>query len=82
MIKILLTIFLLWLFYKVVFDFIIPVYQSTKQVRRQMGDIQERMRQQFQQQQQQQAAQQQQARAARQQRPADKGDYIDFEEVK
>ncbi|GAA0530568.1 DUF4834 family protein [Chitinophaga japonensis] len=83
MIKILLTIFLLWLFYKVVFDFIIPVYQSTKQVRRQMGDIQERMRQQFQQQQQQQQqAAQQQAHASRQQRPADKGDYIDFEEVK
>jgi len=81
--KILITIFLLWLAYKVIFDFIIPVYQSTKQVRQQMGDIQARMREQFQQQQQtQRTAQQQQQQHAAQQRPADKGDYIDFEEVK
>lgn len=84
--KILITIFLLWLAYKVIFDFIIPVYQSTKQVRQQMGDIQARMREQFQQQQQAQRTaqqqQQQQQQRAPQQRPADKGDYIDFEEVK
>jgi Sec-independent protein translocase protein TatA len=81
--KILITIFLLWLAYKVIFDFIIPVYQSTKQVRQQMGDIQARMREQFQQQQQtQRTTQQQQQQHAAQQRPADKGDYIDFEEVK
>lgn len=81
--KILITIFLLWLAYKVIFDFIIPVYQSTKQVRQQMGDIQARMREQFQQQQQtQRTAQQQQQQHASQQRPSDKGDYIDFEEVK
>lgn len=83
MIKLIALIFLLWLFYKIVFDFIVPVYQSTKQVRRQMSDIQDRMREQFQQQQQaQQAAEQQHQRAASQQRPVDKGDYIDFEEVK
>lgn len=83
--KILITIFLLWLAYKVIFDFIIPVYQSTKQVRQQMGDIQSRMREQFQQQQQTQRTaqqQQQQQQHASQQRPADKGDYLDFEEVK
>lgn len=81
--KILITIFLLWLAYKVIFDFIIPVYQSTKQVRQQMGDIQARMREQFQQQQQtQQAGQQQQQRQQTSQQPADKGDYIDFEEVR
>jgi Sec-independent protein translocase protein TatA len=83
--KILITIFLLWLAYKVIFDFIIPVYQSTKQVRQQMGDIQARMREQFQQQQQSQRTaqqQQQQQQRASQQRPADKGDYLDFEEVK
>jgi Sec-independent protein translocase protein TatA len=85
--KILITIFLLWLAYKVIFDFIIPVYQSTRQVRQQMGDIQARMREQFQQQQQaqrtaQQQQQQQQQQRASQQRPMDKGDYIDFEEVK
>jgi Sec-independent protein translocase protein TatA len=83
--KILITIFLLWLLYKLVFNFIIPVYQSTKHVRQQMGDIQARMRQQYQQQQQAQQAQQtsqQQQQRASQQQPADKGDYIDFEELK
>lgn len=78
MIKFIFYTFIFWLLYKLIFDFIVPVYQSTKQVRRQMGDIQERMREQFEQQQ----------RAAEPQRPqatakkADKGDYIDFEEIK
>jgi Sec-independent protein translocase protein TatA len=80
MIKILLTILLLWLFYKIVFEFILPVYHSTKHVRQQMHDIQDRMRQQQYQQQQQQQQSQQPPRPA--QKPSDKGDYIDFEEVK
>jgi Sec-independent protein translocase protein TatA len=81
--KLILTVVLLWLFYKLVFDFIVPVYQSTKQVRQQMGDMQERMRQQYQQQQQaQQTAQKQQQQRAPHHPPAEKGDYIDFEEVK
>lgn len=83
MLKLIFIIFLLWLFYKIVFDFIVPVYQSTKQVRRQMSDIQDHMRQQFQQQQQaQQAAEQQQQQRTSQQRATDRGEYIDFEEVK
>ncbi|SFN76789.1 protein of unknown function [Chitinophaga sp. YR627] len=77
--------FVFWLLYKLVFDFIVPVYQSTKHVRRQMGDIQEHLRRQYQQQEQAQrqaaqAQQQQQQRAAAPK--ADKGDYLDFEEIK
>lgn len=74
--------FVFWLLYKLVFDFIVPVYQSTKHVRRQMGDIQEHLRRQYQQQEQaqKQAAQSQQHRNAP--KKADKGDYLDFEEVK
>jgi Sec-independent protein translocase protein TatA len=80
MLKIIVYTFIFWLLYKLIFDFIIPVYQSTKQVRRQMGDIQERMRQQFEQQQQQSAEPQRpQATAAKK---ADKSDYLDFEEIK
>ncbi|MBW8686011.1 DUF4834 family protein [Chitinophaga rhizophila] len=77
--------FVFWLLYKIVFGFIVPVYQSTKQVRRQMGDIQEHLRRQYQQQEQ---AQRQAAQAQQQQqqyaasKKADKGDYLDFEEVK
>lgn len=74
-----------WLLYKLVFGFIVPVYQSTKHVRRQMGDIQEHLRRQYQQQEQaqRQAAQAQQQQAERANaRKADKGDYLDFEEIK
>jgi len=74
--------FVFWLLYKFVFDFIVPVYQSTKHVRRQMGDIQEHLRRQYQQQEQaqRQAAQSQQPHAAPQK--VEKGDYLDFEEIK
>lgn len=79
MLKIIFYTFIFWLLYKLIFDFIIPVYQSTKQVRRQMGDIQERMRQQFEQQQQQAAEPQRPQTTAKK---ADKSDYLDFEEIK
>ncbi|ASZ10273.1 DUF4834 family protein [Chitinophaga pendula] len=83
MIKFIFTIFFLWLLYKVIFDFIIPVYNSTRQVRQQMNTMQQRMREQYQQQhQQQQNTQQQQQQHANQSARPDKGDYIDFEEVK
>jgi Sec-independent protein translocase protein TatA len=79
MLKIIFYTFIFWLLYKLIFDFIVPVYQSTKQVRRQMGDIQDRMRQQFEQQQQAAEPQRPQATTAKK---ADKSDYLDFEEIK
>jgi hypothetical protein len=80
MIKFLIYLFIFWLLYKFIFDFIIPVYQSTKQVRRQMGDIQERMRQQFEQQQQYQHPEPKRPEPV--DKKSDKGDYLDFEEIK
>jgi Sec-independent protein translocase protein TatA len=76
--------FVLWLLYKLIFDFIVPVYQSTKHVRRQMGDIQEHLRRQYQQQEQvqRQAAQAQQQQQHAASKKADNGDYLDFEEIK
>ncbi|RPD38507.1 hypothetical protein [Chitinophaga barathri] len=83
MLKLLFYIFLGWLLYKLVFDFFIPVYRGTKQVRRQVRDMQDAMRQQFEQQQQQQGQQQQAPpRPAEPIRQDKKGDYIDFEEIK
>jgi Sec-independent protein translocase protein TatA len=79
MLKIIFYTFIFWLLYKLIFDFIVPVYQSTKQVRRQMGDIQDRMRQQYQEQQQ---AQQEAQRPQTSAKKADKKDYLDFEEIK
>lgn len=75
--KLLIFIIVGWILYKLVFDFIIPVYNSTKHVRRQVRDMQQHMREQFEQQQQQQAPP-----PPPSPKPRDKGDYIDFEEVK
>ncbi|RAJ01601.1 uncharacterized protein DUF4834 [Chitinophaga skermanii] len=86
MLKTLFLIFIAYLLYKFIFGFVIPVYNGTKQVRKQMNNVQEQMRRAYQEQQQ--AAQQQQQYQERQQqshvqnRPSEKGDYIDFEEVK
>ena len=68
----------MYLLYKLVFDFIIPVYQTTKSVKQKMGEMQQKMNEQ---------ARQQQANqfksAAKEEAPkADKRDYIEFEEVK
>ena len=82
MLKLIFYIFIGWILYKLVFDFIIPVYRSTKHVRRQVRDMQQHMQEQIRQQQQQQQPSQASPRAAEPVRQRDKGDYIDFEEVK
>lgn len=69
-------LFLLYILYKLIFDFIIPVYQSTQRMRNHIGEMQNKMHQDL------------KATKARheadQQRPKVKreGDYIDFEEIK
>ena len=79
MLKLLIYIVVGWILYKLVFEFIIPVYNSTKHVRRQVRDMQQHMREQFEQQQQQQQAPPPPPPSPK---PRDKGDYIDFEEIK
>lgn len=85
MLRFLLYMFFAWLLYKLVFEFIIPVYRSTKAVRKQMNDIQQHMRQQYEEQQ---SAQQgynytqQQSSQGQAPKPPKRDDYIDFEEVK
>ncbi|MCW3462504.1 hypothetical protein [Chitinophaga nivalis] len=83
MLKFALTIFIAWLLYKLVFDFLIPAYKLTKQARRQMSDIQQRMREQYEEQQASQQGYTTQHPPV--QKPAGKpgkDDYIDFEEIK
>jgi hypothetical protein len=69
-----------YLVYRLIFDLIVPVYKTTKQVKRQFNDMHEHMQQQTN------AHQQHQGPAAeRKPHTAPKGkmeDYIDFEEVK
>lgn len=79
MLKLLIYIVVGWILYKLVFEFIIPVYNSTRHVRRQVRDMQQHMREQFEQQQQQQQAPPPPPPSPK---PRDKGDYIDFEEIR
>lgn len=70
-------LFLLYILYKLIFDFIIPIYQTTKKVKKQFGDMHNKMQEQmntFNQ-------QQNNAQQAKQE-PVKKEDYIDFEEIK
>ena len=68
--------FLAYLVFRVVFDFAIPVYKTTRKVKQTFREMNERMNQQNRQASSQQAAEE----------PGNKksplGDYIDFEEVK
>jgi hypothetical protein len=76
MLKVIFELFVLYLVYKLIFDFIIPVYKTTKQVSQKMGEMQSKMNDQF-------NKQQSQAGTAPE-KPAGpaKEDYIEYEEVK
>lgn len=76
--RILFELFVLYLIYKLIFDFIIPVYQTTKTVKQKMGEMQQKMNEQAKQQQ----ASQFKAAEKETSPKADKQDYIEFEEVK
>jgi hypothetical protein len=81
--KTVIAIFVFYILYKLIFDFIIPVYKTSKRMRDQVGQMQQKMQE------------EQQRRqferdgyippsdnnAGGPKRPADK-DYIEFEEVK
>lgn len=85
-IRLLEDIIIIYIIYKVIFSFIIPVYNTTKQVKSKVSEMQQRMSQQQQMYQQQQYAQQQQQRQYEENRAAKakavEEDYIDYEEVK
>jgi hypothetical protein len=74
MLKALVEIFLFYLLYKIIFDFIIPVYQTTKQVKKKVSQMQKEMNDHI---------QQSHNNTPKSQPSASKtDDYIDFEEVK
>ncbi|MFZ4057540.1 MAG: hypothetical protein ACOYKE_05350 [Ferruginibacter sp.] len=81
-IRLALELLALYLIYKFIFDFIIPVAKSTKQVKKQFGDMNAQMQENLRQQQ-----NQAQANSTTQKEPVkassvNKDDYIDFEEIK
>ncbi len=70
--------FVIYIIYKLVVDFIIPVYRTTSQMKNTMSKVQEQMRQQ----QQQQEAQQQPKNDIPRNNQVNSDDYIDYEEIK
>lgn len=79
MLKVLLYGLLIWFLYNLVFRFIIPIYKTTRDVRKKFREMQNQMQEQM--------GQRQDFNARPQTEPgpaekAAKGDYIDFEEVK
>jgi len=78
LIRVIFELLVLYLLYKLIFDFIIPVYKTTKQVNKKMGEMQNRMNEQMNQQQ---TAARPGGSKEKQPMPG-KEDYIDFEEVK
>lgn len=72
-------LFALYILYKLIFDFIIPVIKTTKQVKQQFGDMSARMQETMNQQQQNNST----VNATAKPSPAAKKneDYIEFEEI-
>jgi Sec-independent protein translocase protein TatA len=68
---------LIYILYKVIFDFIIPVYRTTKQVKSKMNDMHSRM-----QEQQSGQSSQHSQEPVKKSTTVSKDDYIDYEEVK
>ena len=69
-------LFILYILYKLIFEFIIPVYQSTQKIRKQFGEMQNKMQQDMN------TANTRNAQAYQEPKVKREGDYIDFEEVK
>ena len=70
--------FLIYLAYRLVFHLIIPIYKTTKQVKKQFREMHSRMEDHINQQQ----ANQQAANPQPENKKEQAGDYIEFEEVK
>ncbi|GAB2841469.1 hypothetical protein [Ferruginibacter profundus] len=79
MLKALFELFILYLAYKFIFDFVIPVYQTTKQVKQKVNEMQHNMNEQAKQQQRSQYTSTTSQSASTKPKS---DDYIEFEEVK
>ena len=70
----------IYILYKIIFDFIVPLYKASKQMKSKMNDMQQNMHKQ----QRAQAEQQQNYNPSNNltKEPIKKEDYIDYEEIK
>jgi len=78
MLRYLLYAFLIYLAYRLVFHFIIPIYKTTRQVKKQFREMHSRMQDNMGQQ----PPYQQPVTPATENKNQQAGDYIDFEELK
>lgn len=69
-------LFLIYILYKLIFEFIIPVYQSAKKIRKQFGEMHAKMQQDLN------AYGKKPTTAEPEPTIKKEGDYIEFEEVK
>ena len=69
-------LFLTYLLYKIIFEFILPVYHSTKKIRKQFSNMQEKMEEDSKAPYSRTTAAQPETKVKRE------GDYIDYEEIK
>jgi hypothetical protein len=77
MLKALFELFVLYLLYKLIFDFIIPLSQTTKQVKQKMNEMQRNMNEHMKQQ-----TNSFDSTPPKNTSTKKSGDYIDYEEVK
>ena len=73
-------VFLLYLLYKLIFDFIIPIYRTSKKVKKQFGEMHSKMQEQMNQYNRQNSPQAKTAASAKPEKK--KEEYIDYEEIK
>jgi hypothetical protein len=78
MLRYLFFAFLIYLAYRLVFNFIIPIYKTTRQVKKQFREMHSRMQDNMGQQ----PPYQQPVTPATENKNQQAGDYIDFEELK
>jgi hypothetical protein len=69
-------LFLIYILYKLIFEFIIPVYQSAKKIRKKFSEMHSKMQQDLN------AYDNRQTTAEPETRIKKEGDYIEFEEIK
>ncbi|MEO9004442.1 MAG: hypothetical protein ABI288_06885 [Ginsengibacter sp.] len=74
--RVIAELFLFYLLYKLIFDFIVPVYNSSKKIKKQFGEMQEKMQNDINKFQTRESAVKTESSSAKE------GDYIEFEEVK
>ena len=67
-------LFLIYILYKLIFDFIIPIYQTTKKVKKQFGEMHSKMQDQY--------KRQSTAAPKPPAEPKRNEEYIDYEEIK